>query len=67
MPWTRERIEARIRERVKGISDEEIRSADRHAIVGVVFTPPLSTEEAAIADQCWKEIIGERLRSARGE
>ena len=46
MAWTREQIETTMRERVRGISDEEIRSADRHAIVGVVFTPPLSAEEA---------------------
>jgi hypothetical protein len=67
MAWTREQIEAKMRKRVGGISDEEIRNADRHAIVDVVFIPPLSAEEAVIADQCWDEIIGERLRSTREE
>ena len=53
MAWTREQIEETMRARITGISDEEIRTADRHAVVGVVFTPPLTDEEAAIADACW--------------
>lgn len=67
MAWTREQIEETMRARITGISDEEIRIADRHAVVGVVFIPPLTDEEAAIADACWEEIIGERLRTAREE
>ena len=62
MAWTRQQIEDQVRLRIRGFADGELDNADADAILGVAFYPPLSADEQRIADECWIQIIGERLR-----
>jgi hypothetical protein len=65
MARTEEQIENRVRERIRGFTDEELDNADPDAVIGVAFYPPFSADELRIADACWNRIIGERLRARR--
>jgi hypothetical protein len=62
MAWTKDQIEERIRERIRGFTDDEIRSADADAHLGLAFAPPFSDSEGRLAAECWDRIVGERLR-----
>jgi hypothetical protein len=64
MPWTRQQIEDRMRERIRGFTDEGLNNADADAVIAVTFYPSLSAEEQQMADECWHRIIASD--SARG-
>jgi hypothetical protein len=65
MAWTRHQIEDLMRTRIRDITDEDLNGAEADAVLAVAFYPPLSGDERRIADECWNQIIGARLRAFR--